>query len=42
MNWPVIIASVAVVSWMAALTLVVRGFAEHEFRRNGFKAKVKR
>ncbi|WP_275532005.1 hypothetical protein [Ensifer aridi] len=42
MNWAVFIACVAVVAWMAALTLVVRGFAEHEFRSNGFKAKVKR
>ncbi len=42
MNWSVLIACTAAVLWMAALTLVVRGFAEREFRRNGFKAKVRR
>ncbi|WP_268814814.1 hypothetical protein [Sinorhizobium meliloti] len=42
MTWSVLIASVAVVLWMAALTLVLPGFVEREFRRNGFKAKVRR
>jgi len=38
----VLIACIAAVLWMAALTLVVRGFAEREFRRNGFKERIKR
>ncbi|WP_268817704.1 hypothetical protein [Sinorhizobium meliloti] len=42
MNTSVLIAGVAVVLWMAALTLVLPGFVEREFRRNGFKAKVRR
>lgn len=42
MNTSVLIACIAAVLCMAALTLVVRGFAEHEFRRNGFKEKIKR
>ncbi|MGH0280772.1 hypothetical protein [Sinorhizobium meliloti] len=42
MTWSVLIACVAVVLWMAALTLVLPGFVEHEFRRNGFKERIKR
>ncbi|WP_272951924.1 hypothetical protein [Sinorhizobium medicae] len=39
MTWSVLIACVAVVLWMAALTLVVPGFIEREFRRNGYRRK---
>ncbi|WP_437405139.1 hypothetical protein [Sinorhizobium meliloti] len=39
MTWSVLIACVAVVLWMAALTLIVPGFVEREFRRNGYRAK---
>ncbi|WP_322887214.1 hypothetical protein U8C36_09755 [Sinorhizobium medicae] len=42
MNTSVLIACIAVVLWMAALTLVVPGLVERDFRRNGFKAKVRR
>jgi hypothetical protein len=39
MTWSILIASAGAVLWMAALTLVVPGFAEREFRRNGYRAK---
>ncbi|GCA53184.1 hypothetical protein KGO5_05652 [Sinorhizobium sp. KGO-5] len=39
MTWSIIIASAGAVLWMAALTLVVPGFVEREFRRNGYRAK---
>lgn len=39
MTWSILIASAAAVLWMAALTLIVPGFVEHEFRRNGYRAK---
>ncbi|WP_028010040.1 hypothetical protein [Sinorhizobium meliloti] len=42
MTWSVLIACIAVVLWMAALTLIVPGLVEREFRRNGFKATIKR
>ncbi|WP_272938420.1 hypothetical protein [Sinorhizobium fredii] len=42
MSWSILIACIASVSWMAGLTLIVRGFAEHEFRRNGYKVRVRK
>jgi hypothetical protein len=39
MNWSILIASAGAVLWMAALTLIVPGFVEREFRRNGYRAK---
>ncbi|WP_268814820.1 hypothetical protein [Sinorhizobium meliloti] len=42
MNTSVLIAGVAVVLWMAALTLLVPGLVERDFRRNAVKAKVRR
>jgi hypothetical protein len=33
------IASTGAVLWIAALTLVVRGFADRKFRRNGYVPK---
>lgn len=39
MTWSILIASVGAVLWMAALTLIVPGFVEREFRRNGYRAK---
>lgn len=42
MIWPVFFGCLGVVLWMAALTLILPGFVEREFRRNGFKARIKR
>ncbi|WP_268815583.1 hypothetical protein [Sinorhizobium meliloti] len=42
MTWSILIASAGAVLWMAALTLIVPGFVEREFRRNGFKERIKR
>ncbi|MFQ6161429.1 MULTISPECIES: hypothetical protein [Sinorhizobium] len=39
MTWSILIASAGAVLWMAALTLIVPGFVEREFRRNGYRAK---
>ncbi|WP_268815125.1 hypothetical protein [Sinorhizobium meliloti] len=39
MTWSILIASAGVVLWMAALTLIIPGFVEREFRRNGYRAK---
>lgn len=42
MTWSILIACAGALLWMAALTLIVPGFVEREFRRNGFKEKIKR
>jgi hypothetical protein len=39
MTWSILIASAGAVLWMAALTLIVPGFVEREFRRNGYRAE---
>jgi hypothetical protein len=39
MTWSILIVSAGAVLWMAALTLIVPGFVEREFRRNGYRAK---
>ena len=39
MTWSILIASAGAVLWIAALTLIVPGFVEREFRRNGYRAK---
>ncbi len=39
MTWSILIASAGAVLWVAALTLIVPGFVEREFRRNGYRAK---
>ncbi|WP_272950706.1 hypothetical protein [Sinorhizobium meliloti] len=39
MTWSILIASAGAVLWMAALTLIIPGFVEREFRRNGYRAK---
>lgn len=39
MTWSILIASAGAVLWIAALTLIIPGFVEREFRRNGYRAK---
>ena len=39
MTWSILIASAGAVLWTAALTLIIPGFVEREFRRNGYRAK---
>jgi hypothetical protein len=39
MTWSILIASAGAVLWIAALTLIVPGFVEREFRRNGYRPK---